>query len=692
MDIHFTRHARSGLRARFGIMETVRCRLWRPSLDIFATKREVAQLANPPIQYPMKNPIRFTTILCLLALALLPFPATFAGDVQPQVVAAQLSPGDQVSTSNEKLIERLKEIADASPGTKAFGQNVVSAGAAAETNGQFLDIERDLMQMKMALATNKEAVGIIEQLLSRFQIADAAAKAKRQEQLNSLVKELTDKFNSHASLNDYDDLLKRITDLETSSIDTIYGRSGQVDTQRMENVRSFVAQWQDYLAASQAGNSQRAATAIGQLVQLSAQFTAIPRSVLINIQNTPVVDTSNERELALAKTEFDKISAKLVGEIDAAKVPSDLDAALAELGASHPSTTQYGQYQNVNRIENLKMFARKWQEYLAAKQSGNYDRMMSAIRELANTNYDASFYPRSKILSLQQNMTHVDKNLAKDGVLMDPKFLTLHNLRDLSDQLNSLNSQSGNPSYLMEHHEMQLQYAVSRLEGTLNMVKAGDNKSGILATQDLQQTIGQTGDYLDVLYSLYEQVAFNALRAEIEVPDDLKPAPQEHFGAFLERVETIAVDRKDWRLAYRAAEVRRDLGQRVGNFGDEMQDFDGFHSMIQGFNLDEAGQWTDAVVAYKNALDTTGPHVPVKEIGERLARIKREHPDDYQKGLSLPDYSALLAKALEMREASAHPPREQNLKPGIPGPTYGAPTNGFPDSKIQLPASTATGR
>jgi hypothetical protein len=636
----------------------------------------------------MKNPIRPATILCLIALALLPCKSSFGATSAQPATAAPMSPGDQASASNDQLLVRLESISDANPQAKMFGGNLSMVSASATTSGEYLEVERTLLQLKAVLSANPEAVGIIEQLLTRYQAAEIAARAKREAQIDVIIKELTDKFNAHAPLKDYDDLLKQITDLQASA-ELAYAR-GQIEgNQRLTLVQTFISQWQDYLAAKEAGNSQRAASAISQLVQISTQFTAIPRSVLINIQNTPIAET----DTTAAKADFDKLSAKVVAAVNSAKVPADLDAMLAELGAYHPTPSPYGQYPFVSSVENLKVFVRKWQEYLAARQSGRSDLMMAALRELTNSNYDNSFFPRSKILVLQQDTVHVDKkSLARDGVLMEPNSLTLDNIKAFNDQLSSINFQGVYQSYLTEHHESQLQSAVSRLESIIIMVKAGDNRSGIFATQNIAQFIGESGDYSDVLYSLFDQVSFDALRAEIAVPDDLKPAPHERFGAFLKRLVATAADRKDWRLAYRAAEIRRTINQSTGSLSDEEQDYEAFHALTQGINLDDAGQWTDAVVAYKSALNSTGPDVPIKEIGDRLARIRRDHPDDYQKGLLLPDYPSLFSKVLEMRQTGMQVP--QYVRPPIPGSgdPYGPPSTTFPQAKIQVATPTATGK
>jgi hypothetical protein len=67
------------------------------------------------------------------------------------------------------------------------------------------------------------------------------------------------------------------------------------------------------------------------------------------------------------------------------------------------------------------------------------------------------------------------------------------------------------------------------------------------------------------------------------------------------------------------------------------KDLIGIHALIVGGNHDAAGQWAEAVACYTGALNSTGPHLPVKELSDRLHLIQASHPDDYAAGLKMPD-------------------------------------------------------
>jgi len=73
--------------------------------------------------------------------------------------------------------------------------------------------------------------------------------------------------------------------------------------------------------------------------------------------------------------------------------------------------------------------------------------------------------------------------------------------------------------------------------------------------------------------------------------------------------------------------------------GDAAEDFVGIHALVVGGHHEVAGQWALAVACYTGALNSTGSHLPVKELSDRLHLIQENHPDDYAAGLKLPDPS-----------------------------------------------------
>jgi hypothetical protein len=584
------------------------------------------------------------------------------------------SAADLSSETNDQLINRVQAAMAANPSIRTRGNQEFTAGiASAISQGDYMSLERLFMQLKLQLSSDPEAVAAIESLLARFQAAEEAATVKRNAEVASIVKDLIDKFNVHAPAKDFDDLLARLSDVAAKNASPFGNNRDMVGPQRIDDIRAFLAGWQEYLVASSQGNLQQAASALNQLIQLSSRFTAIPRSKLLDLQIMP--GTKTEASIAMEAAESakaKKFAEKFIAEIDAAKVPSDLDSVLAEDGPSNRNGAQAFQGYST------KAFVRKWQDYLAAVQAGNGFEAHRILQELAG-NSDSTIYPRSKILERLADQA-TGTALKKTSLpLMDPASLTLDNLRVLVAQIAAI----GDQNILFEHGEPNLRNAVDHLASAVEQTRAGDLKSGVLATQFngfSMLTHGQVGDYSEVLTHLYEQVTIDALPGYISIPDDLKPFPQERLATYLDRVLKSAVAAKDWHLAYRVAQVRMQIGPWAGNPDTMIADFSGFRAMITAMDKEDASLWTEAVSGYLEALNSTSQLIPTKEIGARLNRIKAAHPEDFAKGETVPDYPSLMARLLE---ANPPTPKPRHV-PGMPGfgPTIGAPQGAAPSGAV----------
>jgi hypothetical protein len=623
----------------------------------------------------MKNSSRLTVAkgFCLLALISIMCGSAFAAD--------------HSSETDDQLIAHLQAAVTGNPRTGSRGdQNLGSAIAMAATQGDYIGLERTFMQLKVQLSSDPDSVAIIELLLTRFQAAEAAQTSKRIEELNSITKDLVDKFNSHAPARDYDELLKHISDVAAAAASPYNNMRTTAGAQKIEDTRTFVAQWQEYLIVSAQGNPQQTASILSQLIQLTTHFTVIPRSTLLNLEVTP--GTLSEAAIAKEAAEKEKkeqFGKKFIAEIDAAKVPSDLDAVLAEDGPSNRFGAQAFQGYPT------KVFVRRWQDYLAAMQAGKVLEAHKILQELA-ANSDSTFYPRSKILARMSEQAKGAGVRSASGLLMDPASLSLDNLRTLLTQIDAL----GDQNFFYEHNEGNLRNAVGRLAAAVDQVKTGDLKSGVLATQyngTTSLTSEQVGEYSQVLTRLYEQIAVTELPGYIDITADLKPIPQERLASYLDRVIRGAVAAKDWHLAFRAAQVRSQIGPLAGNPDAVMADYLGFRAMITAVDKDDASMWTEAVSSYLEALNSTSRLLPIREIGARLKRIKEAHPEDYAKGESAPDYPSMVTRLLEMQR-NPPAPRPRPAFPGAPGQSHAGliPQTEVPPNAPrppQAPAATA---
>jgi len=573
--------------------------------------------ANP---HPVRKALWLLALTCAV-------PALCAADTRSAAVSPQ-GPGGIDPKAVAQLLSALQKSAGANAELKRYADMLAASLPAALAQGQYDEVERSLVQTKVAFSASRDSTGILEELIAKVESAGQAAKARRASEADAIVRELADKFNSRAPAQDFDSLLKRISAFTPSP----YAQDPA--SAELEGAMEFITHWQDYLVQSSQGKQREAENSLQALVQLAARFTAVPRSALMTLQSNPPANeaaTAMERQ---EKTRVDSMVAKAVAAIDSAKTAADLDPLIAELaavplegiGGNYPGG---GVLPSTRRLDNVKLFVREWQEYLAAAHSGKPTEAMRILQDLANPRYDASFYPRSKVLELMGHPVS-----AAAGPLIAPDALTIDNLREFDRQLISLNG----TGYLADHGAPQLEQVVSQLCAALGQVRAGNPANAVSNARNSVVGFYQAGDYAGAIARVTDQIVLLALPAYIEAPAAFAPLPKESAKSYLERVLKGAVASENWELAYRAVLARGELSSRMGGSADTMADTEVLRDMILATNQEAAQQWADCTTSYLDALRSLSTLVPAKEIGDRLERIKAEHPEDYESGRKQAEY------------------------------------------------------
>lgn len=112
---------------------------------------------------------------------------------------------------------------------------------------------------------------------------------------------------------------------------------------------------------------------------------------------------------------------------------------------------------------------------------------------------------------------------------------------------------------------------------------------------------------------------------EISGYGDMKAG--ENPSQFLMRLADEATARGDWDMVQRVLDAYR-LSAFASRAPAWLQgEITACAAFLNGQNFEKAGQFSLAVSSYQNVLRQSGKHVPLKEAGERLAVIKKDHPE-----------------------------------------------------------------
>jgi hypothetical protein len=453
--------------------------------------------------------------------------------------------------------------------------------------------------------------------------ATAAGSNSKSDELDAITADVVAKFNSGAPASAFDPLLARVGRLGLMSM---RGMTQDPLAMRAYALQQFIAGWQDFLL-NKDKSPETANNNLQQLAALSATLPVVPRSTLLGMMVKP--DDVQAAKQKKANDQLAGLTSDVVAAVNAAKVPGDLDPVFAEISQAGGNRNDYSI--NSNKVQNLKYFVQNWQDYLSAVKDGRIADARAALHGLENPNYDASFYPRSKILDDLDALPAAPppRMLSLDR----PEMLTLDNLDEFIGQLEALRN---NPAF-QAMNEGGVEQAAVNLRDAYNQVKAGRGKE-FLNNPMMAFNPYQTGRFTDALSALWLRLKLLAAPDAIDAPVDARPTDKDTLSSYLERMLVRAIAAKDWTMASKVLRTEQ-IVTPPQMAGDVSEDLVGIHALIVGTHHEAAGQWADAVAYYTGALDSTGPHLPVKELSDRLRDIQKNHPDDYAAGLKLPDPS-----------------------------------------------------
>ena len=371
-------------------------------------------------------------------------------------------------------------------------------------------------------------------------------------------------------------------------------------------------------------------------------------------------------------SELDGVLKKLTDVVSKSTRPSDLDDILVDLQKfQNQGYATYGEDQMPlsQKASQAYQFATGWQDYLSSVAHGNGDQARNELRNLAQNGYGITIVPRSHILELMSapipppaNSTSGENqqapapvNETADDILN--KIKTLDQMEDAWRQLHTMN---------FPYNSAEAQ-SVQTLQNYVDCYKA--IKAGLPSNLDLRNGVQSLPGHEDITLKIW-LLALQALFPSFKGA----PIENEKPVDFINRVITDATSRNDWDTL-KLALVTKDEVTKSTQFGLYTPEAtSGIDSLIAALNQETAGQYSQAVGSYEAALRSPSSDIPAKMIGEKLAALKRDHPDEYNAG-----YQQMLAPP----RPYGFPPNFQ-YQPGMPG--YGYPQNRFPTSmNITIP-------
>lgn len=438
--------------------------------------------------------------------------------------------------------------------------------------------------------------------------------------------------------NEAGELLEKLQVEATKNLDAIKGEKG-VTRYEIERIGNELVRLQKDLARD-TFNAQDAERALTQLA--STRISPEAKVLVSRISALlPGLAEANEKEtVARLNASLEKAAAACLS----AKKDTDLDEVAAELNARQRRPVDYsssaGRTRNYARLDAAIRHVGRWQEYLAQAAGGYEVPAKNILRELAENPTSYPLLTRTQILA----------RIGPEETAETPDVLlrAVTNLDDLPPVITRLTRT------VAPRRFGSSPYADSSLiVAELNQIykahaafKAGSYSQAIQIGTAAQYDGGSAMPSVETI-RLRGLLLAEVLPRYLEVSGHGDMKASENPSQYLMRLADEATAKGDWDMVQRVLDA-----YRLSAFGMRAPAWlqgaiTACAAFVSGQNFEKAGQFSHAVLSYQAVLRQAGKHVPLKEAGERLAAISKEHPQAFN-----------AAKENELRgPESAAPPR-----------------------------------
>ena len=370
----------------------------------------------------------------------------------------------------------------------------------------------------------------------------------------------------------------------------------------------------------------------GEISAIVSRLMATHPSDTVQKAGGAIIEELQVERADRAKVFASRAEATLSEAADAithAKTAGDLDGIVKSLKAlQNPEggVPQDAGQDVANRIASTYQFATQWQNYLAAAANANWPEAQNSLRSIVeNPRIDApEFFPRSEILARYEAAFHggapINATATPTAATSDPDPI-LHKIQkpeDLEICLPQLEQTSTVPGYQpWDWSEF------------IALARARDNAlAGLPFTIDFQKAVNGP-EYGDDWSRITAMELLYLLPYYFDTEVSAPPKEGESLAAYLDRIVAQANGDGNLALVQRVTAVQASL---TGSANETNPTVSGTSQFLAGLSHDAAGQYDLAVNSYEHALQEADSSLQIKVVGDRLAAIKKDHPDDFEKG------------------------------------------------------------
>lgn len=395
---------------------------------------------------------------------------------------------------------------------------------------------------------------------------------------------------------------------------------------RLSNVDSFLSRWMEYLDALSDNNLRRAME-----IQRDLRNGAMYRPIVAFFPEEPW----KKRQMDLrnrAMEGFNKAMAEIAPQVAKAKSAQELRQVLAsveELGGMYSSDVIGGEERKLNNYRNS---LRQWSNVIGNMEQNNVRQALYALRDFDNESSRESLIAPSAVelvrTKLLREYLTADAPVDRYKAVQDEVSLLISQMKTKADvekvrnavaRLRSIGlNNDGNTLWLIEADLSQLVKSIDQLEEK----RYQSFWSGLIGRQ-------QSHPWEAGMQDFRRKLGVQALTAQFAL--DLSKT-KGSLGEIVDGEIKAAEAKSDWDRVYRLMMIYSRLGDAgVEGMQASNVELSSMRLFLEGRNLEAAGQWSEAVKAYQDAVRKVGEHVPRAAIKAQLDALAKSHPEAWGK-------------------------------------------------------------
>jgi len=578
----------------------------------------------------MRENITALTRAMVACAALLLTSASLRGDVEPISEPAAM-------TEINATLRLLRDLANPRPNADPAAVPVGKfAEEARNMRGHYQNLDQMILRGDMANART-----MVRQWISTTESPDL------KNIYQSLLKHIDERLNSvqAAYVIQIDDLLKRAADVcrgakAGSDLDGVLGeiedlrQGGLPGEQRFSRLRrrldgavNFLQQWDRYLAAREAGSISGALQVMREMSSRDYGY----RTQLLSSDELAKLRADLERQaseqinsMVFAPEAVPAIGASIA---DWEKYMENVQSAYELVNASSAGSRSFA---TRRRIEGLNNAMNYWMQMLYFERAGNIRGALQQIQNMESSAFlDGTVITAERLDSKRATLavtlasqSRDDRPMFKDidSVLRDLR--TPADLSGVSRRLVAYDSFSGAGSDETRALRNDVN-ALIRLAAAVEDGRIGDYVN-------YQNAV--SGDvphrWSSATREVRRQLILRVIGVSTGLSDLGQPKEGEAIDAMLLRVADEAVKKGDWRRVLAVLDALRRYA--YSNSQPPLWlagEIDSAQTFLAARQYEDAGEFAFAMSHYRAVLRNTGKHVPVKEASDRLAVLRKDHPE-----------------------------------------------------------------